>query len=93
MKPYCASCGSTRYLTHLGDCQDWKVPIIWPAPRPVLEPEVALEPEMAFAFLETQSSLELDQLLAHWVEEGKLQRAGVNADGRPLYRRISQDSA
>jgi len=36
-KPFCFSCGSTQYLRHIGDCQDWKIPVIWPAPLDDLE--------------------------------------------------------
>jgi len=90
VKPYCASCGSTQYLKHLGDCQDFKVPILWPAP---LEPEPEMDLETAFALIEAVSEAELEEVMARLVEEGKYERAGVGADGRARYRRLPQPEA
>ena len=44
-KPFCSSCGSTRFLVHRDGCTAWVIPVEMPAPHdqpvPVTEAENA----------------------------------------------------
>jgi hypothetical protein len=82
-------------LTHAESCASWKYPITFPEPLP------ELDLEDCFALIETldpagpdappdYAEIQLSQLLARWVEAGKLKVVGVNAEGQLLYEVLAQ---